>query len=100
MLTEVKFEGQSDDIFMAGGDEFYSPFAVLVTGDNGRLIVRARYDGVWNIGVQPVDEDVSMPDWPARFTLAENGYSACLTLSIPGKATVTHIAGKDDDGDD
>lgn len=93
--TDVAFEGHSDDIFIAGGEEYYAPFNLLVAGDGGRLVVTARYgerEGVWNIGLEPVDEDIPIPQWSPRFCLAENGYSIRMVLSIKGKPTITQIA--------
>lgn len=92
-MTELTFYGASDDIFVAGNDEFYAPYNVIVVSEGGQLVVSADYlsNGVWAIGIAPVDEDIPIPAWPARFDLAERGYSARLTLTVPGKATVRQL---------
>jgi hypothetical protein len=90
---EMQFQGHSDDIFEAAGDEFYRPYAVLVAGPGGQLVVRATYteQGVWNIGVEPADEGIPLPDWEYKIGTASNGYSALLTITAPGKCSVNAL---------
>jgi hypothetical protein len=71
----------------------------LVTGpDGGRLVVivsYARHKATWDVAVAPVDEDVPLPAWPARFKLAERGYSVRLELELPdGPATCDLLEGR------
>jgi len=99
-MTKLVFYGSSDDLFYAGPvddqDEFYSPFALIVVADGGQLVVQAHYAAtgaaVWAISVAPVDEDIPIPDWPMRFTLAERGYSAQLEIEVPDKASIRPLA--------
>lgn len=34
-------------------------------------------------------EDIKIPEWPMRYTSAENGYSSQLTIDVPDDATLT-----------
>lgn len=90
MTKKLEFYGHSDDVFVAGGDEFYSS-EVLVTSSVGDLIVSAYYldNACWAIGIAPADEDKEMPSWPISYRQSKYGYSTVLTIEAPDDAKVT-----------
>lgn len=96
-MKTLKFQGHSDDIFEAAGDEYYRDFAALVESSEGALVVRAFYGegshnkGVWCIGIEPVDEDKQIPSWPVRFKLSEQGYSTLMELDCPDDTEVSDL---------
>ena len=105
-MRTLKFSGSSDDVFQyeedRGGDEAYAYgddiAAYKVSTDHGGLIVVGAYspkaagNGCWAVGVLPLEEDIQIPAWPLRIGMAENGYSALLTIEAPDDVRVTPLA--------
>lgn len=64
------------------------------------LIVVATYsplgDGCWCFGVQPLAEDVPMPeDWIVRIRAASNTYSPILSIECPDDVRLSpHVPGQ------
>lgn len=110
-MKTLQFYGSSDDNFCVEGgghdDEINncadgSTMAYTVKHGGEGLIVTGQYapesiPGVWTIGVAPLDEDVPLPEWVIRFSLAERGYSSMLTIEVPDGAEVLSHGEKDDD---
>lgn len=112
----LAFWGESDDLpyysETTGTDqeveELYGDnrtFRVETTENVGLLVTLsyATHDqqdtphrpGVWIVGISPLDEGISIPDWPISMSTAENGYSAILSIEVPVQAKVTW--GEDDE---
>ena len=104
-MPVLKFEGYSDDTFgeyehtkddydcCANG----SMIVFRVEADSEGLHVCGQYSGpkwpkecpgCWIVGVQPLDEDVSLPSWPMRFENGDSGYSPRLVIDAPDGVTV------------
>jgi len=95
-MMPLRFHGYSDDTFgeyASTNDDFDNcasgdPIVWRVTAPDGAgLFVWGLYSfreapkavpGCWVVGVQQLDEDVSIPPWPMRF-----GYSASLVIEAP-----------------
>lgn len=90
--------GHSDDIvslseWQAGKqkpiDEYDEKRTFLVRDQNGNgLKVFTKYDGCWGFGINLLDEDKELPNWPIRFGSWENGYSIELQIEVPAGVTV------------
>jgi hypothetical protein len=102
----LQFYGASDDLFEIEGTIPGEPdeidcwlgnkgvnAAVEIRDENGHgLRVTAMYaafEAVWNIGVEPLDEDVPIPDWPMKISLSDRGYSTLLAMEVPDTVVVT-----------
>lgn len=103
-MRTLKFYGCSDDLFEIEGtkagepDEigcFEKPAAVnVVYGEAGVRVwaVYARGEtGTWMIGIEPLDEDIPVPDWPIRMGLSDGGYSTEIAMDVPDGATVSQV---------
>ncbi len=101
MPRTLKFYGASDDLFECEGtiggepDEIATVDGAVVIEAMGGvgLQVTARYDGahengVWAIGITPLDEDIPLPCWPMEWKLGGRGYSTELTITVPDDAVV------------
>ena len=100
-MPKLIFEGNSDDTFGEYGftkDDYdcCASGALIVyrvtEKDSGGLNVVGQYagrdwpdecPGCWLIGIQQVEEDVPIPEWPMRFETADNGYSPRLIIEAP-----------------
>lgn len=107
LMKTLIFEGMSDDGFgeHTTGTEFDNcasgePIVFRVKSGGVGLHVWGQYSGrdwpksapgCWVIGVQQLDEDVSLPDWPIRFGTAKRGYSPLLYIDVPDDTTVEYI---------
>ena len=99
-MAEIRVYGASDDLLEFDGaisEEFsrYSnPIVGTLTAPNGDgLTVMAYYanSGVWGVGVGPLDEGATLPDWPIRFEDGkqnESSFSATLVIDIPEGTTL------------
>jgi hypothetical protein len=83
--TSVTFYGASDDLIEVEGDapgcdeynEDDASFLVVCDGDAGCIVhIGYTHNGTWQIGVQPIGENVPMPN----ATIGATGYSAHLTI--------------------
>jgi hypothetical protein len=96
--TTLRFEGASDDTFGWQQDEYDNcasgrPIVWEVrTPDGAGLHVWGIYGAdapvriaCWTVGVQQLNEDVPMPDWPVRLETATNGYSPVLVIEVPSE---------------
>ena len=98
-MKTLKFNGYSDDIF---GEYHISdvevdncasgkPIQCKISSSEGELIVVGQYNrnknGCWDVGISQVDEGVSIPCWPVRFS--GEGYSAVLEIDVPDDAVLT-----------
>lgn len=101
MTKPLRFEGQSDDTFGEYGRtmEDYDNCASgkpivfgVVDRTEAGLLVWGQYGGrdrpegappCWVVGVQQLEEDAPLPDWPMRFETASNGYSPALVIDAP-----------------
>lgn len=90
----LEFYGSSDDIFIAGNDEFYTRKALINSDSEGRLFVVAEYlsNGCWSMGIAPYDEDEAMPTWKISYIQSKRGYSTVLRIEVPGDAEVIEHA--------
>lgn len=97
----LRFEGHSDDTFgeyASTSDDFDncadgSPIVFKVSSPDGAgLFVWGLYNahrspvatpGCWVIGVQQLDEDITIPSWPMKFDITKRGYSPTLTIDAP-----------------
>lgn len=102
----LSFYGTSDDLFeVIGGtrtepDEIgcYDSHVILrlmCESDGSGLYIYGRYApsniaGCWVVGIMPL-EDATLPDWPTKYSTAENGYSPLLTITVPKAAEVVQI---------
>ena len=99
----LSFYGHSDDLLEIDGTIKGEPnevgcyddtAAVSIRTEDEGLIITATYApratdvGCWSLGVSPLDELVAIPAWPITWKLADNGYSAVLTLMAPLGARV------------
>ena len=94
-MQTAKFYGHSDDLIevkgVKGADEFsLSPILRSEAVDigqpfvlGGQMKIYAIYDGCWHFSIGPVDKDVPIPDWPVRYTLHKQGYSAQMEIDVP-----------------
>ena len=100
-MKTLMFEGHSDDTFgeLTTGEDHdncanNAPiiFKVLSLSAGAGVLVIGHYhlapDGVWTIGLAPVQEDSPIPDWPTRFRLSDRGYSPALEIDVPDDAHV------------
>jgi len=115
-MKTLVFEGYSDDTFgeygvtnddhdnCANGDPIV--FAVH-TGANPTvgegMFVWGLYSpdgapqatgGTWVIGIQQLNEDQPLPDWPMRWKTAESRYSPRLEIDVPDHITVAYVGEK------
>ncbi len=102
-MKTLIFSGVSDNLLEIEGDE-WAEFsangrtAVKLVSDEGQMIITAIYAhklvnaGVWNIGIAPVDEGVSIPPWNFECHLAESGYSPVLTVDCPDDTRIIEIS--------
>ena len=101
VFRELRFEGHSDDTFGEYGwfREDYDccasgamiVFKVTDPRGNG-LHVCGQYSGkqwpdampgCWLVGIQQLEEDVPLPNWPMRWEMSDAGYSPTLFVSVP-----------------
>lgn len=91
----LRFECSSDDTF---GEYNYSgedvdncasmqPMFCKVITSEGCVNVFAQYsvlnNGCWVIGISPIGEDIRIPDFKYKYSLADNGYSPVLEMEVP-----------------
>lgn len=60
------------------GDE-----GLFVFGQYGGRDWPSKSPGCWMIGVQQLDEDIPLPNWPMQFRTADSGYSPELLINAP-----------------
>jgi hypothetical protein len=108
MSRQIRIYGHSDDLMELEGtrpkegepDEFGigkdNRAAVLISSPTeGAMKVVADYShrgdkgAAWLIGIELVDEDVLLPDWPMSWSTHSRGYSPLLTIELPDDAVVT-----------
>jgi hypothetical protein len=99
------FSGHSDDVILIDNchgqgrnEEVYSsPICVMESKEN-RVYVHVEYgkgrSGCWMVGIGPVDEDESMPEW-ANPKISFDGYTAVLEMDVPADVYVV-IPGEDE----
>lgn len=105
----IKIQGHSDDVLNVyysdaldkktkSADEFYpstdKPLSIIVTDLNtfDVVVVTAQYgirEGVWTIGVEPLDEDKPMPKMSIE--MAKNGYSPLLVIECSDNVIVMQL---------
>lgn len=117
---KLKFYGSSDDLFIVDSDpkgiceeigcyERMAAYRLRDAADesgNTGLFVTGRYaddsyrEGVWTVGIAPLDEDVPLPDW--AITVRAEKYTAVVELVVPDTVVVEYLQAKeivrDDDG--
>lgn len=105
-MAKLVFQGHSDDTFgeyeLTNDDYDCCASGALIVfqvkdADGNGLNVVGQYGGkqwpkdcpgCWFVGIQPMDEDVAIPNWPMSFELGDNGYSPALTIEAPDGVTV------------
>ena len=104
-MPKLIFEGHSDDTFGEYNhtkDDYDccgsgAMIVFSVTDESEGLNVVGQYANAswpdecpacWMIGVQPIEEDVPIPNWPMRFETAKNGYSPRLVIDAPSGVVV------------
>lgn len=112
-MPQLIFEGYSDDTFGEYGftqDDYDccasgALIVFSVTSESEGMHVVGQYGGdgwpdecpaCWFIGVQPIEDGVSIPKWPMRFELADNGYSPRLIVDAPEGVKVRCLNRKDE----
>lgn len=105
-MRVLKFYGASDDLFeyedSAGpGDEIgcwdcIPTYTVKDSAGNGFQVIavysstsKKIKNGVWAIGVAPLDEGIPIPEWKMDMVLSKRGYSTMLVVYVPDDVTVT-----------
>lgn len=102
-MRTLKFYGASDDLFEIEGTTREEPDEIgcyghgatvrVSTPEKEGLFVTAEYalcgEATWMIGISILDEDVSLPNWPMRWSAA--GYSTVLEIDVPDEARVTRL---------
>lgn len=99
LVSELKFEGYSEDTFgeygITGEDvdncASMEPIQCIVDcGQFGRIMVIGQYskascyNGCWMIGVSKVDEYDDFPEWDMKITQSgESEYSTMLVIDLP-----------------
>lgn len=109
-MKNLRFEGHSDDTFGEYGltnEDFGNcatgtPFVCRIVSDSGEgLHVWGQYagkdwpnkaPGCWMVGIQQLDEDRPIPNWPMRFT--SGGYTVELHIEAPDDVTLEWISEK------
>lgn len=103
--VQLRFQGHSDDTFGeygvsqidADNNANGKPIVFRVTSLDAGLRVYGFYGGVhfpphsppcWIIGIQQLDEDVPIPDWPIKFETADSGYSPVLVIEVSDTFTI------------
>lgn len=103
-MRTLKFYGCSDDLFEIEGtkrgepDEIGEGAVEVVYGDAGVRVWAIYAHGetaTWMIGIEPLDEDIPIPDWPIRMSLGGRGYSAEIAMDVPDGATVRQVGDND-----
>ena len=107
-MKTLTFYGHSDDVAVAGDDEYYGiPAAFKVSGgidhsgpprEEG-LIVGLSYaqlgnirslPGTWLVGIMQLDEDVPLPPWPMRWK--GKGYTVRLEIDVPDEVEIERLS--------
>lgn len=105
-MQKLVFEGHSDDTF-GEYESFHDDYDCCASGalivwqvealDGSGLNVVGQYGGrdwpgecpgCWLIGVQQMEEDTPLPDWPMRFETSDSGYSPRLIIEVPDEITL------------
>jgi hypothetical protein len=104
----LRFYGSSDDTFgyelgTTGTGDDHDDCATgklmmfrVQSVDDG-LIVVGRYSakpgnaGTWMVGISQLAEDMSLPEWPMRWEVADLGYSVMLVIEAPDDVVITDL---------
>ena len=104
-MKSLRFFGASDDLFECESNFGYeeeigcygSHGVYRVTAGAEGLYVVAYYGATgsaWTVGVAPLREGASMPNWPMRFatdTSSPEPYSPVLVIDVPDDVQVEAI---------
>lgn len=111
-MPTLRFEGHSDDTFgeyghfnedrdncASGSPHVFKVEGLSKDGTRSGLHVWGLYDpalcpkstpACWIIGIQQLEEDLALPDWPMRWEITERGYSPVLVIDAPEGVTLEY----------
>jgi len=100
-VKKLKFYGLSDDLFEVESDYgfeeeigcYQKPGVYEVIADGAGLLVVGLYgkvedEGLWCIGIQQLNEDAAVPNWPIEMMMSHVPYSPLLVLTVPDDVQV------------